>query len=77
MNVSEQQISLLNTEVSPSLQSVVGTHLGASLLNDEASRTSLQLPLISPEVINLSGIRPHDESHEGLLGEHGIGISPR
>ena len=75
MNVSEQQ-SLLDVDVS-SLRSVVGTQLGATLLNDGASKASLQLPLISPEVINLSRVRPNDDSQEDLFNDGRIGISPR
>ena len=75
MNVSEQQPPL-NNDVG-SLGSVVGTQLGATLLNGEASGASLQLPLISPEVINLSGIRPNDDSQEELFNGGSIGISPR
>ena len=63
MNVSEQP-SLQDIDVS-SLGSVVGDHLGAAeLLNNGANMASLQLPLISPEVIKLSGINPNDESQE-------------
>jgi hypothetical protein len=72
MNISEQQ-SLQHIDIGR-LRSVVGTHLGATLLNNEASETPLQLPLISPEVIKLSGIRPNDDSQEF---NDGIGISPR
>ena len=73
MNISEQQ-SLQNIDIG-SLRSVVGTQLGATLLNNKASETSLQLPLISPEVIKLSGIRPNDDSQE--FNDDSIGISPR
>ena len=63
MNVSEQP-SLQNIDVN-SLGSVVGDHLGAGeLLNNRANMASLQLPLISPEVIKLSGINPNDDSQE-------------
>ena len=73
MNVSEQQ-SLEKIDIG-SLGSVVGTQLGATLLNNKASKTSLHLPLISPEVIKLSGIRPNDDSQE--FNDDNIGISPR
>jgi len=63
MNVSEQP-SLQDIDVN-SLGSVVGDHLGAAeLLNNGANMASLQLPLISPEVIKLSGINPNDDSQE-------------
>jgi len=63
MNVSEQP-SLQDIDVN-SLGSVVGDHLGAAeLLNSGANMASLQLPLISPEVIKLSGINPNDDSQE-------------
>ena len=75
MNISEQQ-SLQNIDVG-SLASVVGTQLGAALFNNNASKPSLQLPLISPEVIKLSGIRPNDDSQEQTFDDDGIGISQR
>merc|ERR1712223_402122 len=63
MNVSEQP-SLQDIDVN-SLGSVVGDHLGAAeLLKNGANMASLQLPLISPEVIKLSGINPNDDSQE-------------
>ena len=75
MNISEQQ-SLDNIDVD-SFRSVVGTHLGARLLGSKASDSSLHLPLIAPEVVNLSGIRPNDDSQEQLFNDDGIGISQR
>ena len=75
MNISEQH-SLHNIDVE-SLRSVVGTHLGATLLDSEASDSSLHLPLIAPEVVKLSGIRPNDDSQEQLYNDDGIGMSQR
>ena len=75
MNISEQQ-SLQNIDAE-SLRSIVGTHLGATLLDPEASESSLHLPLIAPEVVKLSGIRPNDDSQEQLYNDDGIGISQR
>jgi len=72
MNISEQQ-SLENIGVS-SLESVLGTHFGATPLDNEGSKASLHLPLISPEVVKLSAIRPNDDSQE--FNDDSIGISP-
>ena len=75
MNISEQQ-SLHNIDAD-SLKSIVGTHLGATLLDSKASDSSLHLPLIAPEVVNLSGRRPNDDSQEQLFNDDGIGLSQR
>lgn len=75
MNVSEQQ-SLQNIDVG-SLGSVFKTQLGPTFLNNVASQASLQLPLISPEVIKLSAIRPNDDSQEQSFDDDSIGISQR
>ena len=75
MNISEQH-SLHDIDVD-SLRSVVGAHLSATLLDSEASDSSLHLPLIAPEVVKLSGIRPNDDSQEQIYNNDGIGISQR
>ena len=75
MNISEQH-SLHDIDVD-NLRSVVGAHLGATLLDSEASDSSLHLPLIAPEVVKLSGIRPNDDSQEQIYNNDGIGISQR
>ena len=75
MNISEQH-SLHDIDVD-SLRSVVGAHLSATLLDSEASDSSLHLPLIAPEVVKLSGIRPNDDSQEQIYNNDRIGISQR
>ena len=75
MNISEQQ-SLQDIDID-SLRSMVGSHLGTTALDSETSDSSLHLPLIAPEVVKLSGIRPNDDSQEQLYNDDGIGISQR
>ena len=75
MSISEQQSS--QEFDAGGFGSVTRGQLSAMLLNNEASASALQLPLVSPEVINLSRISPNDDSQEGLYGGGGIGINPR